>query len=134
MQSTNPAGYTVTTATIPVVRFDPRQEGLGRFLGSTEAMIMGSLWDAPAITAWTVKKMHRDLFNSYEHDVAYTTVMTTITRLWEKGLVSRKKDGLAYNYMTRCSQSEFEEIQLRSIVASIGPETLAELLESMVQA
>jgi predicted transcriptional regulator len=61
-------------------------------------------------------------------------VMTTITRLWEKGLVSRKKDGLAYSYMTRCSQSEFEEIQLRSIVASIGPETLAELLESAVQA
>jgi predicted transcriptional regulator len=134
MQSTNPAGYTVTTATIPVVRFDPRQEGLGRFLGSTEAMIMGSLWDAPAITAWTVKKMHRELFNSYEHDIAYTSVMTTMTRMWEKGLIRRIKDGLAYTYMVRCSQREFEEIQLREVVESIGPETLAELLGNVVQA
>lgn len=31
-------------------------------------------------------------------ELAYTTVMTTLTRLWEKGVLSRVADGRAYRY------------------------------------
>jgi predicted transcriptional regulator len=34
-------------------------------------------------------------------DLAYTTVMTVLVRLWEKGYVIRQKQGKAYLYATR---------------------------------
>ena len=34
-------------------------------------------------------------------DLAYTTVMTVLVRLWEKGYVIRQKKGKAYLYATR---------------------------------
>lgn len=36
--------------------------------------------------------------------LAYTTVMTVLVRLWEKGYLLRKRDGRAYCYQVRSSE------------------------------
>ena len=121
--------YSTTTTMIPISKFDPRKEGLDRFFGSLEAMIMAAVWDNPdQQIPWSVKKMQRTLRLDYEHDVEYTTVMTTLARLYTKGILRRKKEGLAHYYAPRCTQREFEETQLRKIIEAIGEDVLGELL------
>lgn len=39
---------------------------------------------------------------------AYTTVMTTLDRLHRKGLLDRRKDGVAWRYEARLPQNEYE--------------------------
>jgi predicted transcriptional regulator len=39
-------------------------------------------------------------------ELAYTTIMTTLDRLYRKGLLLRAKDGRAYMYATRYTRAE----------------------------
>ena len=121
--------FSTAPPAIPTGKFDPRKEGLERFFGPTEAMIMATLWDAPdQQIPWSVKRMHKTLRSDYEHDIAYTTVMTTMGRLFQKGIIRRKKENGAFYYAPRCTQREFEEIQLRKIIAAVGDDVIGELL------
>ena len=89
---------------------DPRKRGLEKVLGELESQIMELLWiDAPA----TVHDVHQKLKQS--RGVAYTTVMTVMSRLAEKGLLKRKKQGYSYLYQPVCSRREFST----SIVGSV---------------
>lgn len=72
------------------------QKGLRKFLGDLECEIMELVWEKadPTITV-------RDVFNilRLKRDIAYTTVMTTMVRLSEKGLLKIvDKSGLANLY------------------------------------
>lgn len=40
---------------------------------------------------------------------AYTTIMTTLDRLYRKGLLARDKDGLAWRYRPMLGRAEFEK-------------------------
>ncbi len=51
----------------------------------------------------------RDIFVSFEERVAYTTLMTTLDRLYKKGLLSRRKDGRAFLYSALVTSEEFEQ-------------------------
>lgn len=51
----------------------------------------------------------RDVFISFEKRIAYTTVMTTLDRLYKKGLLSRRKDGRAFLYSALVTSEEFEQ-------------------------
>lgn len=66
----------------------------------------------------TVRDVHERLA---ERDLAYTTVMTVMSRLAEKGLLKKVKDGAAYVYSPVVSREEFT----RSTVGTV----LSELLE-----
>jgi len=39
-------------------------------------------------------------------DLAYTTVMTILSRLWKKGLVERQRQGRAYAYRPLLSEAD----------------------------
>jgi predicted transcriptional regulator len=67
-----------------------------KIFGSLESQIMPIMWrDGQA----TVKQVHRELIDW--RDIAYTTVMTTMERLAEKGVLNRHRKGLAYSLYTR---------------------------------
>lgn len=70
-------------------------------LGPLESKIMEVLWvTADAATpAQVLEALHEDL--------AYTTVMTILTRLWKKGVVTRSREGRAYAYAPKVSKPEF---------------------------
>lgn len=64
-----------------------------RNLGDLEHEIMNSLWDADS--SMSVRDVMTQLTNQ---SLAYTTVMTVVNRLCDKGLVTRERSGRAYLY------------------------------------
>jgi predicted transcriptional regulator len=63
-----------------------------RAQGDLEAMVLRCVWAASKPLS------PGEVRDAIEADVAYTTAMTVLTRLWEKGLLTRGKDGRAYRY------------------------------------
>lgn len=53
------------------------------------------------------------------HQYAYTTVMTTLDRLYKKGLLVRRKDGRAFLYSTKFSLEEMEQGMAADIVSRL---------------
>ncbi len=73
-----------------------------KFLGALEAAIMEYLWRVEGGTV-------RDVVEHLERrrPVAYTTVMTVMTRLVEKGLLGRDRVGKTYQYRVVRSREDF---------------------------
>ncbi|HEY9682145.1 MAG TPA: BlaI/MecI/CopY family transcriptional regulator [Oculatellaceae cyanobacterium] len=81
------------------------QTGLRKFLGDLECEIMEIVWKK-ASPSVTVREIFDVLKN--ERQIAYTTVMTTMARLAEKGILRlTDKSGLANNYTPLESKQEF---------------------------
>ena len=69
-------------------------------------------------------------------EIAYTTVMTTLARLHDKGLLTREREGKRYLYSVRLSREEFLESTAREVLdrAVGGPQALAMLAEKVSEA
>lgn len=65
--------------------------------------------------------------------LAYTTVNTVLMRLWEKGVLRRKKQGRAYVYRPKESRAEYSARRMNEILKTSGDhrEALASFLESI---
>lgn len=50
----------------------------------------------------------REIYVSFDEKIAYTTLMTTLDRLYKKQLLSRRKDGRAFLYSPLVTREEFE--------------------------
>ena len=50
----------------------------------------------------------RDVAEALHADIAYTTVMTLLSRLYDKGLIGRRRQGRGYAYRPRVSQSQYQ--------------------------
>ena len=50
----------------------------------------------------------RELVDGGCEDLAYTTVMTTLDRLFKKGLLARAGEGRAFRYTPECSREELQ--------------------------
>ena len=50
----------------------------------------------------------RELLKNSHPELAYTTVMTTLDRLFKKGLLTRSEDGRAFRYVPRFSREELQ--------------------------
>ncbi len=92
-------------------RFSPTKDGLVKVLGPLETDIMQIIWQDERST---VKKVHRKL--SQHRDIAYTTVMTTMSRLAEKGVLRRHREGLAYVYTPAISESDFVTMVVQQVL------------------
>jgi predicted transcriptional regulator len=51
----------------------------------------------------------RDVFMAFDEKVAYTTLMTTLDRLYKKNLLSRRKDGRAFLYSPLVTREGLEQ-------------------------
>src|SRR5712692_9334365 len=81
---------------------DPR---VSRQLGPLEAEVMAVLWrDLQASVRMVTERLNR---SRPEKPLAYTTVMTVMSRLAGKGLLGRQLTGKTYEYRARYSQTEF---------------------------
>ena len=82
--------------------FDPDATGAAVFLGPTETRLMELAWEKQELT---VKKA---LFYLGSGDQpAYTTVMTVLARLAEKGYLQREKDGRVFVYRPAADRKTF---------------------------
>jgi predicted transcriptional regulator len=80
-----------------------------------EQELLSALWMRGSATV-------RELLDAGGINLAYTTVMTTLDRLYKKQLLNRSADGRAFRYSPRYTQEELEK-------AAVG-ETVRQLLGS----
>ena len=88
-----------------------RKHSLSEVLGPLEAEIMDVVWDTGEVT---VRDVHQTLNSS--RSIAYTTVMTTLGRLTDKGLLRRIEDQPAHRYSARVSREQYARSTVKSVV------------------
>jgi predicted transcriptional regulator len=81
-----------------------------RSLGPLEERVVEILWRESR--GLSVREVHGAL----GHELAYTTVMTTLDRLFKKGLLVRERDGCAYRYSPRVTREVFTAGLLRRLL------------------
>lgn len=104
-------------------------------------MVLDALWDDDG---WqTPGEIHEAI--TARRRLAYTTVMTTMTRLWDKGRLDRRRRGRAYEYRPFLNRSEYAAERMSASLAAAGdpraalahfvdvidPDALAELRRAM---
>jgi predicted transcriptional regulator len=68
-------------------------------LGPLEQRLLEALWARGSGTV-------RELLEDGHHDLAYTTLMTTLDRLFKKKVLTRQAEGRAFRYAPRYSREE----------------------------
>jgi predicted transcriptional regulator len=91
--------------------------------GRLEIQIMEDLWAHGEVTV-------RDVVSRLDRPRAYTTIMTTLDRLYRKNMVRRRVLDRAYLYSPRLSRQDWKYEVARSVVAKLlaGSPTSRELL------
>ncbi len=96
-------------------------------LGELETEVMRVVWSLERATVPDVRKAIR-----WPKPLAYTTVMTVLSRLVEKGLLEREKEGRFYVYAPRVGQEAIAGSALRGVVErfydGLGKRAVAQLL------
>ena len=98
-------------------------------MGELERMVMDVLWDRHG---WlTPGEVHEALADT--RPLAYTTVMTILVRLWQKGRLERQRDGRAFAYRAVKSREEHAASAMAKLLHDVGdrPTALAYFLESL---
>lgn len=100
-----------------------------KLLGKLEQRIMDLFWGSD-------KPMKpRQVLDALCCDLAYTTVMTELSRMAEKGLLKREKRGKAYFYSPQISKKSFVKNNLAGlfdgIVDSYGELAISQFLDAI---
>jgi len=100
-------------------KFNPAHDGMSKVLGPLEAEIMAVVWQIEHATAANV---HHDLQRSRQaenRNIAYTTVMTTMSRLYEKNILKRRKVGMSFVYTPALDRQEFIKHIVKNVMDSL---------------
>lgn len=94
-------------------------------LGPLEIQVMEVIWEHGECSV-------HDVVEKLDTRLAYTTVMTTLDRLFKKGMLNRHKLERAFVYIARLSNQEWERRRAGDLVAGFlaGPQPSRELLLS----
>lgn len=83
-------------------------DATGFDLGPLEAEVMRLVWERGEVQ---VEDVHQALLS--DREIAYTTVMTVMTRLTRKGFLTRQRHGRAYLYRAARRREEMAESTLQ---------------------
>lgn len=93
---------------------------LEAFLGPLEANVMDAIWTSKK-TPVTVREIYEALKKT--KNIAYTTVMSTMDRLFEKNLLDRRiekgRGGLYYVYWPSLEKQSFQRSAVREVLSSL---------------
>lgn len=97
-------------------------------LGALEREVMDVLWGAGGLSV-------RDVQSRLQRRAAYTTVMTTLDRLFKKGLAARTREGRAFLYTAAHTRNDLDRALLSNLVDAVDArdEALLDDLERMVR-
>jgi predicted transcriptional regulator len=89
-------------------------QGAEKLLGELELHVMEVVWNRQRVTV-------RDVLEALvaTRPLAYTTVMTVMNRLAEKGLLVADKEGKAYHYHPAFTREELEAQAVGRVVQSL---------------
>lgn len=112
--------------------FNPDKKGIRKILGDLESDVMESIWEKEKAT---VRDIHDRL--KKDREIAYTTVMTVMSRLADKGLLEKDKEGAAYVYRPAFSKREFTQSTvikvIRELLADFTTPAIAGFLDSVTE-
>jgi predicted transcriptional regulator len=106
------------------------REPLAAALGSLERECMDVIWSGGAFVV-------RDVQERLARPAAYTTVMTTLDRLFKKGFVSRTRDGRAFLYTAARTRAQVEATLAAGVLTgllSTGSGAALPVLSNLVEA
>ena len=116
--------------------FRPDRPGIRKILGDLEAEIMEYIWSRPAEQGVTVREVYEAFLA--QRQIAYTTVMSTMTRLTKKQVLRVETSQTAYVYFPTMSADAFlsnaagrmmEDVLLHFSDALQGPSAPQDTLE-----
>ena len=86
----------------------------------TERRPTGALEQEVLLQLWTLAHpaTPAEVLDELDDDLAYTTVMTILTRLWQKGLVVRTRRGRAFAYEPAISEAELTARRMHDSLAA----------------
>jgi predicted transcriptional regulator len=85
-------------------------DGPRREAGELESEVLAALWAAGR--ALTPGEVREELGGA----LAYTTVMTTLSRLHDKGVVDRRRAGRSYAYAPNVPETDFAAQRFRALL------------------
>jgi len=88
--------------------------GVGTGLGELEADIMSVVWK---IGSASVKDVFEELYP--DKRLAYTTIMTVMSRLANKGVLKQDRSGTAYIYTPNVSQEEMAGTMITHVIDKV---------------
>jgi predicted transcriptional regulator len=98
-------------------------------LAAGELDVMKVLWDAgPSTVRETMFRLHQS-----GRRVAYTTVMTVLSRLEKKGFVASDKSDVAYIYRAKVSRDRVIGARVREVVKQLYDGAAAPLVLQLMQ-
>jgi predicted transcriptional regulator len=99
-------------------------KGVG-VLGPLEAEVMNIVWHAGEPI--TVRQLLDRLNKGRKPKLAYTTAMTVMSRLADKGALTRRRQGRGYVY--EATVTDTAGIAVRQVVREFGDEAIAHFVE-----
>lgn len=112
-------------------RGKPTAEAL---VGSLEYAVLRLLWARFPMSVG-------DVLDGINHDrdpddaLAYTTVMTVLSRLHDKGILARERQGRGYQYRPRFTEPElvrqFSHAEVERLIDQFGPIALAQFASAL---
>lgn len=94
-------------------------------LGKLEQRLMSILWEGEPLAV-------RQVVDKLRGKLAYTTVMTTMDRLYKKGLLSREREGNAYVYEAAMSRDGYEQALVKEMVTGLMERSAGPVLTAFV--
>ena len=88
-------------------------------LGDLERAVMDTLWSDGAGDGLSVREV---LDRLTDRDLAYTTVMTVLSRLEAKGVTTREKDGRSWRYRPSATRESLTAEAMRSPLDDLSSE------------
>lgn len=97
-------------------------------LGETEMEVLHHVWELGEATVKDVRK--RILEN---REVAYTTIMTVMKNLAEKGYLKFRKDGVTYVYSAAQEPESVRSNLIKNLVTKVFKGSPKELIQTLVK-
>jgi len=110
--------------------FRSPREAIAASLGHLERQTLNEVW---RLKEASVRQVNESLGEKF----AYTTVMTTLDRLYKKGFLTRRKEGKAFLYAPRLTAEELERSMTETFIETLldaGTEKIEPVLACIVDA
>ena len=98
-------------------------------LGPLERQVLDETWARGEVSV-------RDICAAFGDQIAYTTIMTTLDRLYKKRLLDRRKSGRAFIYFPAVSREQLETGIREDVIEGLldGTERIQPVLACIVDA
>lgn len=107
-----------------------REHGPEHLLGELEAAVMQIIWRQGEVTVRAVREVLQPA-----RPLAYTTVMTIMSRLAQKGVLTTRKQGKVFYYRATGTPQEFvaqrAQRAVQNVLANFGDVAMAYFLQEL---